>query len=198
MKPKKLFPLCCILIVLALLVGCSAAPREDLHPEWDADWLRFGDLAAMEHPAGFTLNESNDVLSAAGLWYATWTQGNERKIVSDTGRDAKAYDAQIYLIVKECKDEAHAEQETLDWLEREQGSYETGELSQHPVDDQCWRILPLLQGGAENPYTHGAAAFAVRANLAICVELLCADSYDGDVQAILESFLQGFHFAELP
>ena len=188
--------LCMILAVALLFCGCAAKPVEDTHPEWDAAWFRAGDVLAAEPPSGFALNESNDVLSVSGLYYATWTQGEAREIVSDTGRDATAYDAQIYLLVKECKNAELAETEALDWIEREQGTYETDPLSECPANGQCWRILPLRSGRETNPYQSGRAAFTVRGDVAICVELLCAEGYTGNAEEILNQFLAGFHFHE--
>lgn len=191
---RRMIPL--LLLLAALLTGCTASPAAKAHPDWDETWFAVGDLLAVEPMQPFLLGESNDVLSPSGLYYATWVYGEGREIVNSTGRDATVYDAQIYLLVKECKSGERAEQETLDWTEREAASYETGALSEQTVGDQCYRVLPLLESREGNPYSHGAAAFAVRGELAISIELLCSDTYDGDAQEILTGFLTGFHYGE--
>lgn len=141
-------------------------------------------------------NESNDVLSLSGLWYFTWTSGEGREITNAAGEEATAYSAQIYLLVVERGSGADAENDIADWMAREAQSYETGESSERSIGEQRYHISPLLSTGESNPYSHGAAAFAARGNLAISVELLCSEDFESDAQTVLEQFLSGFHYGD--
>ena len=80
-----------------------------------------------------------------------------------------------------------------DWIDLERENYEAGETLTKTYAGQEFDLFPLLQSAEDNPYTHGAAAFAVRDNWAISVELLCQDSFERDAQTCLIKFLSGFH-----
>lgn len=183
-----------LLVTLALLLtGCAQQSR---HPEWDEEWTRFGDLMAVEAPEGFAPGEYNDVLSLNGIWYATWISGEARSVQTAEGEEATAYDAQLYLLIRECGSEDEANANLHDWFEREAQSYEAGDPYELSAAGQYFSCLPLLSASAENPYSHGAAAFAVRGNLAFSVEVLCVEGFDGDAQELLEQFLNGIHYGE--
>lgn len=191
-----------IFILAALLLTGCAAQREAVRPDWwQGDWFTVSDILAVVPWDVFRLDESNDVLSPNGLYYATWVSGEGRQIVSDTGRDATAYDVQVYLLVKECKDEAEVACNIDDWIGRESASYTIGKTVYRTLSDehatQEYSILPLLESGEQNPYKTGAAAFAVRGNTAISVELL--GNYDDNQQAIdaLMQFLACIHYNTL-
>lgn len=185
------------LIALALvLTGCAS--REDRHPEWPEAWSRAGDHFAVETPEGYYLFEYNPAFAANGIWYMTWAfgqPGNEHVVLDQDGKtESVFFDAQVYLITREYKDEAEAAANVSSWIQREGQNYEAGELRPLTVAGQAYQVLPLLSAGPDNPYSHGAAAFAVRGELAFSVEVLCGESFDGDAQTILELFLNGIHF----
>ena len=75
-------------------------------------------------------------------------------------------------------------------------NYTLGDRRELDAAGQSFAFYPLLSGREGNPYTHGAAAFAVRDGLAISAELLCTEDFTGDPQAILEQFLNGIHYGE--
>lgn len=185
---------CIFLAVFALLLtGCG---RTDAHPEWDGAWARFGDILAAETPEGFVLGECNDALSMGGIWYGTWTRGDGRTVIRADGEEATAYDAQIYLVLKESKGRAEAEADAADWLSQEGENYEAGAVGQCAVGGQSYDVLPLLSPLRDNPYVRGTAAFTVRDRVAISVEVLCGAEFEGDTAAILEEFLNGIHFGQ--
>lgn len=183
-----------LLAAAALLM--TACGRQDMHPEWDEDWTRFEDILAAETPEGWILSEYNPTLSLSGIWYATWSFGQERMVQNTDGEDALAYDAQIYLLVKESGSGEEAEQNVADWTAREAQNYGTDETGERSVGGQSYTLLTLDSARADNPYSHGAAAFAVRGELAVSVEVLCAEGFEGDAQAILEQFLAGIHYGD--
>lgn len=183
-----------IIIMIIILSGCSLKPAADPHPDWDAEWFRMGNHLAVEPVSDFELNESNDLLSISGLYYATWTSGEGQKITNQEGNEAIVYDAQIYLLLKEEKTAESAEKDIADWMKRESNSYETAEQQPLPVNDQEYTLLPLVSVKSENPYDHGIAAFAVNDKNAISIELLCNEAYGGDPESILTDFLDGIHY----
>ena len=180
-------------LLLALLMLCGCGAKEDAHPQWAAEWTRAGDILAVETPEGFALAESNDVLSLSGLWYFTWASGEGYTVTNGDAQEATAYDAQIYLLLCECADEAKARVSVEDWMVREAETYTADGPVTVTAGDQTYEMLTLHRSGG-SPYDHGAAAFAARGALAISVEVLCAPTFTGDAQTILTAFLTGFHF----
>ncbi len=183
-----------LLAAALTLSGCSG-PDKGPPPGWDESWVRIAEYIGVEPLNGFTLNESNDLLSVSGLYYATWTSGGGREFVNADGDEATVYDPQIYVLLGECRSAEAAREAVGTWSAREKQSYETGEAYKKLIASQEFEILPLTAGREGNPYPHGAAAFAVRDEWAVSVELVCSDSFTGDSQAILERFLAGFHYS---
>ena len=181
------------LLAALVLTGCSSADQE-LPPGWDESWVRVADCIGVEPLDGFTLNESNDLLSVSGLYYTTWASGDGQDFVNADGKEAVVYDAQIYVLLEECRSGSAAEEAVEAWITREKQSYETGDADTKSLGGQDFEILPLISGSEGNPYTHGTAAFAARDEWAISAELVCSDSFSGDSQMILEQFLDGFHY----
>lgn len=183
-----------LLMVLAL-TGCSGADQE-LPPGWDESWVQVAGYVGVEPLDGFTLNESNDLLSVSGLYYATWTAGDGQDFVNADGDEAIVYDAQIYVLLEECRSAEAAQEAVGTWIAHEKQSYGAEETYTKSFGTQSFEMMPLISGSGDNPYTRGTAAFAVRDEWGISVELVCSSSFAGDSQAILEQFLAGFHFIE--
>lgn len=187
---KRILP---ALFALLLLIGCAKEAPKDEHPEWNEYPVRFGNVLAAETIDGFTLNETNDVMSIAGLWYATWTAGEGTPIVNAQGKDATVYDAQIYLLLKEGQTEKGTEADVNDWIKRETDAYQTTETSV-AVNGREYRVLHLVSGGEDNPYHHGEAAFLQFGANAVTVEVLAKEGYSGNTEEILLQFLNGLQY----
>lgn len=183
-----------LLFVTFALTGCSGASGQR-HPEWDESWVRIGETVGVEPVEGFSLNESNDVLSLSGLYYATWTCGDGQEFVNADGENATVYDAQIYVLLEECSGTEAAAQEVASWIAQEKQSYKAGDTETRTFGAQAFDVLPLRSGKEGNPYGYGIAAFAVWEENAISVELVCSDRFAGDPQAVLTQFLTGFHYS---
>ena len=179
-----------------LLAGCGGpSGPAGLPAGWEEDWTLVGDLLGVEPMEGFVLGENKDALGAAGLYYATWTAGEGESVTNDEDEEATVYDAQLYVLIQQYKETGKAEAALEDWQGRERENYESGEAVTGTHAGQEFTLLPLLKGKEGNPYTHGAAAFALHeGGWAICVELLCRDRFGGEPEAILADFLDGFHY----
>lgn len=183
------------LLMALALTGCSASDQEP-PAGWDESWVRIAEYVGVEPLDGFELDESNDTLSVSGLYYAAWASGNGRNFVNADGKDAVVYDAQIYVLLQECRGAEEAKEAVGSWIAREKQAYEVNEPYTKSLGAQDFELLPLISGSEGNPYTHGTAAFAARGKWAVSVEFMCADSFAGDSQMILEQFLAGFHYNE--
>ena len=181
------------LLTALLLSGCA---REAADPGFDEAWTNVGDLIGVEPLAGFEPSENMDALGPAGLYYASFVSGEGEVITRSDEEEATVYDAEIFLLIEQCKDAGAAESDVGKWIALEKTSYGTGEEYEKTLAGQSFRILPLLSAAEDNPYTHGAAAFAVRGDSAVSVELLCRDGFAGDPEEVLAAFLAGLHYAE--
>lgn len=189
---KRLF--CLLLSIVLILPGCGGTREKPA--DWKADWTVVCPVLAAEPFEGFTLHEINDALYLNGIYYATWVTGDPRPHTNENGEEAQVFDGQIYVIVQEYRSSHSAGSGLAQWITREKQTYETGSESTVTCAGQEYTLLPLLRGKETNPYTHGAAAFGLRGEWAVCVEVLGADGYEADTEQILEAFLTGFHFSE--
>ncbi len=184
------------LMMMVILTGCSSRSGDEPHAGWSGDWLRVHRDLAVEHPAGFRLDETSSAVMGDGMFYATWVTGEGRNVTGAQGAAATAYDAQIYFLAKGNATAEKAESELTGWIGREQTFYETDGEPDFTAAGQTFRILTLRKALRENPYSRGAAAFAVHGTDTISVELLCAEDWDGDAQAVLRAFLGGIHYGD--
>ena len=174
-----------ILILLCLLLtGCGNSERPS---QWADGWTEIAPFLAAEPMDGYTFQESADVFGLGGVYYATWTSGDPRDYTNAQDEETVIFDSQIYVIAQEFRSESEA---------REQQSYECDEAYSLNVNGMDFTILPLLSGSETNPYGFGCAAFIIRGTNAICVELVCTDTFTADPQTALELFLSGLHFSE--
>ncbi|MBR1759509.1 MAG: hypothetical protein IJ744_12470 [Lachnospiraceae bacterium] len=183
------------LILALVLSGCSAKETEDLHPEWAGTAFRYANIVAVgEDPEGFTLAVNNDVLAPVGLNYVTWVTGEEKDFINSDGKEVKIYDAQLYFLVVDCNTPERAKSDVEEFVSIEAKNYEVGEIKTIQVGDQEYQKLVLLSGKEGNPYGRGIACFGSREEFAFSIELMCTADYDGDLNAILQGFLENIEF----
>lgn len=182
-----------ILALSLLLCGCGS---ESLPADWDESWTVIAPFLAAEPMEGFTFGESDDILGLSGVYYATWTNGDAREFTNAEGELTSIFNSQIYVVAQECRTEAEAEQNLAAWMARERQNYEIGEEISLTVNGLDYILLTMVSGKEGNPYGFGCAAFTVSGTNAICVELVCSDTFTGEPRIVLEEFLQGLHYSE--
>jgi hypothetical protein len=186
--------LCILILALSLLLaGCG---RETPQANWDESWTVIAPFLAAEPMEGFTFGESDDIMGIGGVYYAAWTNGEARDFTNAQGENTMIFNSLIYVVAQECRTEADAETALSQWLTREKQSYACGEAYELTYGSRVYTILPMLSGSEGNPYGFGCAAFTAHGTNAICVELVCSDTFTGSPQAVLEEFLSGLHYNE--
>lgn len=184
-------------LILALsLVLCGCGGETVLPADWLADWTVISPFLAAEPMEGFTFGESDDILGIGGVYYAAWTNGDAREFTNAQGETTTIFNSQIYVVAQEFPAEEEARTALSQWKAREKQSYTCGEETTCTFGGQEYTLLPLISGSEDNPYRFGYAAFTVHGSNAICVELVCSDTFTGEPRAVLELFLQGLHFSE--
>lgn len=190
-----------ILAVCALLLlagaGCAPVPTVTQDGEaWSEDWVTVGTTLGIEAPGnGFTLLDNKDALAAANLFYAAWTAGGKTDYINQEGETVDLYEAQLYLLLSDCKDEASAQGSVEEWMGMQTESYSITETKTVTCAGQPFTLLIYDGTGADNPYQFGVSAFGVYQNHAINAELTCQDTFQGDALELLTQFLDGIHYA---
>ena len=188
---RKVFTL--IMVLVLLLTGCGSNARQ---ANWDEDWTVIAPFLAAEPMEGFAFGESDDVMGIGGVYYATWTNGDARSFTNAEGEETVIFNSQIYVVIQECRSEEEAQQNIAAWKVREKQNYQVSEEFGINLNDHDYTILTMISGNEGNPYGFGMAAFTVSGTNAICVELVCSDTFTGNHQVVLEEFISGLHFSE--
>ena len=188
---RKLIPL--ILALSLLLCGCAGRTGS---ADWAGDWTVIAPFLASEGTEGFLFGESADTLGLGGVYYATWSNGDKRDFTNAEGESTVFFNAQIYVVAQEGRTEADAEQNIAAWIAREQQNYSCGEPYEVTCNGQTYTVLFMSEGKEGNPYPFGCAAFTRFGTNAVCVELVCSDTFTGGPDYVLEAFLNGLHYHE--
>lgn len=194
MKTKRFFLMIGFSLTLAL-TGCAASPsglEESAVTVEDSEYVTIGShLTVHKTDSRLTLVDLKDALASDGLYYASWTAGSPEEYVNSEGDTVDLYDAQLYLLLAECKTVEAAEDNRKSWLEAGQANYEVTDEETISCNGQSYTLLSYHFTNEENPYSHGVSAFGVFENCAVCVELTCQESYDEDLNEMLTAFLEG-------
>lgn len=153
-----------------------------------------------QHPVGstlvapapqddFVLLDNKDILSANGLYYASWVNGDAQPYENSEGKTVDLYDAQLTLVVQENKTEDKAASAVEGWQTLAQQNYDISDTQTLTAAGQEYTVIQFTYQDESNPYASGVAAFAQRGTSAIEWELSCQDSYSGDALKVLTDFL---------
>lgn len=139
----------------------------------------------------FVLLDNKDILSANGLYYASWVSGEAQPYENSDGETVDLYDAQLTLVVQENKTEEKAASAVSGWKELAQQNYRISDTRILTAAGQEYTVIRFDYLSEDNPYAAGVAAFAQRGTSAIEWELSCQDSYAGDGLEVMTDFLNG-------
>ena len=192
---KKFLP---VLLVLCLcLTGCGEhIPVQAADgASWNDDWVTVGGIIGVDTPAGVDHRAYNDTLGIKGMYYATWSIGEEVPFVTADGEEAVIYDAQFYLLLAGYDAAEKAEDALAEWLSLASSEYAIEETAEETYNGQPFTVITYTFSSETNPYQRGASAFGIYRNYAISVELSCMEGFDGDARTVLASFLEHCHYA---
>lgn len=186
--------LCVLCIALFSLAGyyfISSPMEQTKEDTWaNSGFLKIGRSLTIQNTDNtLTLLDNRDVLSANGLYYATWTMGESEPYVNSEGKTVDLYDLQLYLILSEHKNTAEASNDMTKWIDLGKNNYEVLTEEEIVCNGQSYLLITYNCVSKDNPYDRGVSAFGVHGNDAMCFELTCRKDFEGDLKNILVSFL---------
>lgn len=192
---KKMLVLCLCMALFLSGCGKAAPPKAADGSAWSEDWVTLGSVIGVDTPEGLTARENSDVLSAKGMYYASWSAGGAVPYVNEDGEEVQLYDAQVYLLAAGYDSTAKAEETAAEWLSMADGQYAVEETKTETYNGQELTVITYTYTSESNPYSRGASAFGTYGNYAVSVELSCRESFEGDALETLENFLEHCHYA---
>lgn len=187
-KKTVRYLLCILIIALFSLAGYYFISSPiDLGKEdtWaDSGFLKMGNNLTIKNADNtLTLLDSKDVLSANGLYYATWTMGEE---------------VQLYFVLSEHKNATEADNDMTKWMDLAKSNYEVLTEEEVICNDQPYLLITYNCVNEDNPYDRGISAFGVHDKDTMCAELTCGQNFEGDLKAILINFLDNCTYGASP
>lgn len=186
-----------LLAACLFLAGCSQpVPAKAADgAAWSEEWVSVGNVVGVDTPEGLTPRENNAALDIKGMYYATWSMGEETAYVNADGGDAKVYGAQFYLLLAGYDAPAKAEAALAEWQSMAASQYAVEETSEAVYNGQPFTVITYTYRSETNPYQRGASAFGIYRNYAVNVELSCLEDFGGDARTLLADFLEHCHYA---
>lgn len=190
--------LCIAIFSLAGYIYLSSSPMEKkMEDTWaDHGFLKIGKHLTIQNADNvLTLLDSKDVLSASGLYYASWTMGSSEIFENSEGETVDLYDTQLYLVLEEHKSGKEAEKNMTKWLEAARGNYQILTEEEITCNGQPYFLITYTCPGDQNPYDRGVSVFGVRDDIAVCMELTCMENFHEDILSVLTNFLKHCSYA---
>lgn len=192
MRSKRICYLLCITWILTLfLSGCSASLEKEMDNTWDdPGYVTVGKTLTVEKgDTPLSLLDNMDALTADGLYYAAWTMGDPEPYENSEGKTVDLYDAQLYLLLGEFKEETEAQSNMDKWLDAGKTNYEILSEEEITCSGQTYSLITYNCVSEDNPYARGISAFGVYQDSAVCIELTCQKDFNEDLKTILIDFL---------
>lgn len=180
-----------LIILCLLLTGCGA----DLGPASSPGPgpVLVGNFVEVDAPPEYVPMEYNDVLAADGIYYATWSVGKAKPYTNEDGEDAEIFDTQVYFLLSEKTSPENARAEVEELLELAQSRYQVESTGEETYDGQTYTVLSYRYDSDTNPYATGAAAYGVRGNHVVNVEVSALEN-GGDPMTALGDILRNCHY----
>lgn len=185
MKPKYLL----LFLFIALLIGGGfllfSAPKDA------SSGIVIGESLKVDTVNSSLILLSNlDTLATDGLYYAAWGTGEKEPYENSNGKTTELYDAQIYLLLGECKNGSMAQDNMDAWLAAAKSNYEVISETEAVYNGQTYTKLIYRFKNTNSPHTDGISVFTVTGGSAVCIELVCREHFQEYLESILSDFLK--------
>ncbi len=195
---KKIFSFLLTAVLCFGLAACGETPAPEKAADgtpWSEDWVTIGDIMGVDTPEELTLRDSKDTLAASGMYYSTWSVGEEASYIDKTGEEEKEvtiYDGQLFLLLSGSSSVEKAEESREEWLAMAETQYQIDSKETGARNGQEFTLISYRL--TDSPYARGASAFGIYGNYAILAEFSCQESFEGDPAEYLDTFLNHCHY----
>lgn len=178
-------------LVLLLASGCAPfSPQLEKETVEDPSHITLGhSLEVHNGNSSLVLVDHNGTLAADGLFYASWGMGEPQSYENSDGETADLYDANLYLLLGESKNHDSAQGNMDTWLAAARENYEVLQEEEFTCNGQDYTLLTYNCISEDNPYDHGISVFGAVGGSAVCMELACRETFEGDLTEILTEFI---------
>lgn len=177
-----------VLVLCLVLSACGIQPPQKTAEgtPWDADWTTLGAIMGVDPLEGWTLQRSEDVLAAEGMFYNVWTAGEAVTYTNENGDEVTSYEAEIHLVAAESDSAQAAQQLADDWNALTVERYPDSRSTDEEYAGQAFTV---------STHDLGASATGTRDRAAIRVDVIVQEGADRDPAGILAEFLNHCHYA---
>lgn len=175
-----------------LLTGCNS--KLQLSPTDSSESTTTVGPIEVTAPEELTLLDNKDVLSADGLYYATWVAGDHKPYENSDEETIDLYDAQLYFLTSESKTSEDAQNNCDTWLAAAKAGYNVESEETVTYNNQAYTVITYKCIGDDTPYDHGVSAFSSNETVAVCAEFTCTSDYTKDLLPLLTEFLNNCNY----
>ena len=186
-------------VLCLALTGCISAPPPEQAADgsaWGKNWVTVGNVVGVDAPEGMDSRENNKALAANGMYYATWSIGDEASYLDkteDKEQEITVYDAQLFLLLGGSSSAEKAEEAREEWLSLAGEQYQID--SEETVSYNGQEFTVITYRLTSGPYARGASAVGIYGNYAIGAEFSCQDGFEGEPLDYLSDFLEHCHYS---
>lgn len=193
MRYRNLF---CIFFIIFILTGCSLISLETEAVTEDSSCITVGTIfEAKNLDSRLVLMDHKETLAADGLYYISWGMNRQETDKSKEEDDTQQYDAQLYLLLGEGKSSEEAQRNMDTWLTAAKSNYEIITEKDVSCNEQSYSVILYNRNSADSIYDKGISAFGTADHIAVCMELICTENFNEDLETILTDFLNNCSYS---
>lgn len=186
----------CFFFITLILTGCSATSAKTEADAENPSHITVGNILEVKNIDNrLVLLDHKETLAADGLYYISWGMNCQEDDKNNENDSSLQYDAQLYLLLGESISSEEAQHNMDTWLTAAKTNYEIVTEKEISCKEQSYSILLYDRNTTNSIYTKGISAFGRIDQNAICIELICTENFDEDLETILTDFLDNCSYS---
>lgn len=182
-------------VALLSLSGCSL-PGESYQVDSQTGTITVGDAVIITKPDERLQLQTEQNISANGLYYVPWAIGEGEDFVNAEGKNAKLYDAELYFLLGKTASPEKAQEGMDSWVETARENYNILTEETLTINEHEYTVITYTFKDESSPYIGGASAFATSGSNAVCTEFIRRESFPDDAKTMLTDFLENCSYVE--
>lgn len=176
--------------ITLILTGCSITSTKMENATENTSHITVGSILEIKNTdKRLVLLDHKETLAADGLYYISWGMNCQEDNKNNEDDSSLQYDAQLYLLLGEAISREEAQSNMDTWLTAAKTNYEIVTEKEISSNEQSYSILLYDRNTTDSIYTKGISAFSRIDQNAICIELICTENFNEDLETILTDFL---------